>query len=1258
MDLTGKQLGPYQIDREIGRGGMSIIYHAIDTRNQQEVALKILLEHLVHDPITLRRFQQEGENARRLIHPNIVRVHEAGSSDGYYYISMEYASRGTVASLLKERTHPMSGQDAVPILRRVAAALDYAHHRGILHRDIKPSNVLIGSGGQILLSDFGVARHMATDQTVVTLAGYSVGTPAYMSPEQARGDYDLDQRSDIYSLGVVAYAMLTHALPFDADSQLVLLRKIIDEAPMPPEQVNAALPPGVIYALQRVLAKSPQQRYATAGDFVDAIERGLTWTPSRQEWTALTKPAPASPLTAGRGTTSATGAFTLSAPPMTQGGTRGRTGFLLLLFGILAVTVAAFLLLRPGGDVTFMRVLNQFFQPETPVAEAIPPTPNETISAAPTLTETATATPTPEASATSVPPTVAPTPMILVSITEPALGVQLNLPEGWVRTERNGILYFEAPDQLAWLFLDRQPRRTTSTTAQAFLVDYLASQDTLFRTTALLREEEHSVGGYTGYRQNYSATLIGGAQAAIRLLGLLTDDQAFVIGLSSEPTQAIAMDQLYESILRSLVILPDPTPTASPSTTPTTAPTATHTPQATATPAATATATLMLIPTATVASVPTATASAAIQAAAPSVTATKPPTSTPRPTLPPTATTNSNATATAQALLVATSVAQTLTALPTATRKPSATATPLPSATATARATDTPTAQPTSTPAPAHSATPTPDLLLTLTAIDRQLTALAPFLAPAEATPTITPLVTLPTATATPVSAPAAPTTSPQPVQAGLITGFEPFGSWQRGDEPYGTLTQSKVEVSEGAFAAAFQYDFPVAAGNRNYVVFQAAPALRIAGNPAALQLNVYGDGRGHYLNLWVADAANHTWQFTFGQIRHSGWATLTAPLALSQPWPVGAISGGETTQLTPPLAIKALVLDGVPDGVASSGVIYLDALRASEEATVTIPQTAVPAAPATVATATGSGTTNEASPPAEAPPSDTESNTAASAPVINTSALAGRIAYSVFNGQSMDVFVYNLANGNRWRLANRRQPDFSRGGTLIVNGDGGDVNDIVRITQNGEEGVTMHPEDSYPQWSKSSQSIVYASTHQGDGKPRIYWQQDASGRFDAPPLVYSGRELFGNYPVYLDNWRIAYQGCNFWAGGSACGIYTTDTNGGQPSRATDQTADIPSDSLVNQILFTANRNGNWDVYVVNGDGSALTQLTNHPGRDGLATASPDFQHIAFVSDREGTWAVYVMNLDGSNQQKLFDLNGSYGSGNYEWYQERLSWGP
>jgi Tol biopolymer transport system component len=350
-----------------------------------------------------------------------------------------------------------------------------------------------------------------------------------------------------------------------------------------------------------------------------------------------------------------------------------------------------------------------------------------------------------------------------------------------------------------------------------------------------------------------------------------------------------------------------------------------------------------------------------------------------------------------------------------------------------------------------------------------------------------------------------------------------------------------------------------------------------------------------------------------------------------------------ELTALAPYLAQAAATPVIQPTATPTPLVVALLPTATPTAAPATVPPTATPIAEEA----------STATPIADEP--------AAPAQPLAIDGLRGRIAYSVFNGRAMDIYVYNLADGSRWpHLPNRRQPDFNRGGSyLLANGEGGDVNDVVRITlTGGEQGTTMHPEDAFPQWSPSGQSLAYASTHQGDGKYRIYWQRDASDHTDAPPLAYSGRELFGQYPVYLDNWRIAYQGCNMWAGGSACGIYTADTNGGEPNRATDQTGDIPSDSFGNAILFSSNRDSNWDVYRVNWDGSGFIRLTDHPGRDGLATASPDLQHIAFLSDREGSWAVYVMNTDGSSQQKLFDLNGGYGGGEYDWYRERLSWGP
>lgn len=165
------------------------------------------------------------------------------------------------------------------------------------------------------------------------------------------------------------------------------------------------------------------------------------------------------------------------------------------------------------------------------------------------------------------------------------------------------------------------------------------------------------------------------------------------------------------------------------------------------------------------------------------------------------------------------------------------------------------------------------------------------------------------------------------PVGPGLITGFEPLGSWRRGDEAYGTLAQSAATVHSGGAAAELTYDFPAAAGSRNYVVFLPQPALRIPDGATSLHIYVHGDGSGNFLNTWVADSTGAVWQFTFGRINHNGWTPMTTTLTPNRTWPNGPIGAVAADQLTPPLYVKALVLDGAQDGVDSSGVIYLDDL-------------------------------------------------------------------------------------------------------------------------------------------------------------------------------------------------------------------------------------------------------------------------------------------------------------------------------------------
>lgn len=471
----------------------------------------------------------------------------------------------------------------------------------------------------------------------------------------------------------------------------------------------------------------------------------------------------------------------------------------------------------------------------------------------------------------------------------------------------------------------------------------------------------------------------------------------------------------------------------------------------------------------------------------------------------------------------------------------------------------------------------------------------------------------------------------------GYITSFEPFGNWRIGDQKWATFDPATDLFWEGSAAGRITYEFPASAGSNDFVVFLAEPPIPLPGSADSLMIEVFGDGSDNYLNTWIADSDGRIWQFSFGQISHEGWAPMATSLTPRQDWPNGPIQGDAVTSLTPPLSIFALVVDGNREGADNRGEIVLDAIRSGMDrgarTTIAAPSALAPSDP------------TPAMPTADAGPGGD---------------VSGRIAVPIFNGSVMDTYVFNAADGAVLKMIpNMRQPDIN-GSLLVTNGHGGGTDSIFRMGVDGanQRQVSIHPEDNWPQWSPSADSIVYGSTHQGDGRWRLYWQVDASDIFDAPPMSYSGREIFGQFPVYLDNWRIAYQGCNTWAGGSSCGIYTTDTSGGQPNQVTTSTDDIPTGNVGNQILFMSKRDGDWDIYVVNWDGGGLRQLTDDPAVDVLATAAPGYGQIGFVSNRAGPWAVHVMDASGGQVRRLFDLPGGFGNGEFDVLRERISWGP
>lgn len=271
MESIPKTIGPYEIQGEIGRGGTALVYRAMDTRNGQTLALKVMPPEFALQPTFLQRFLKEGENAVRLRHPNIVEIYEAGKADDYHYIAMEYVPGGTLSDYVRKRDTLLPLVESLDILAQVGDALDYAHAQGFVHRDIKMSNILMGEKGRIVLADFGVAKNFVGEDSVLTATGYRVGTPTYMSPEQITGNQGLDQRSDVYSFGVMAYTLFTGRPPFRSDNQAELLYKVVHETPPSPDIMNPELPPHIVQAVNRVLSKEPTKRFSSVFEFVTAL---------------------------------------------------------------------------------------------------------------------------------------------------------------------------------------------------------------------------------------------------------------------------------------------------------------------------------------------------------------------------------------------------------------------------------------------------------------------------------------------------------------------------------------------------------------------------------------------------------------------------------------------------------------------------------------------------------------------------------------------------------------------------------------------------------------------------------------------------------------------------------------------------------------------------------------------------------------------------------------------------------------------------
>lgn len=474
--LIGRQLSTFRVERVLGRGGMAQVYFGRDVKLQRPVAIKVIDARHRSKPAYAQRFIKEARAVARLRHENIIQIYYADDEDGLYYYVMEYIDGEDLAGVLAARAASgdlLPAAEVLRIGRALAAALDFAHSQGIIHRDVKPSNVLLAKNGRVVLTDFGLALDLQQGSS-----GEAFGTPHYMPPEQARRSTDAVPQSDLYSLGVILYEMLTGVIPFDDESPTAVALKHLTEAPPPPRSINPALSPATENVLLRALSKQPTERYPSGAALMDALQSALAKTSPAPE-RVLPLPPPPAAILAGK-------TRTVAQRPLTAPAKTARKKRWPLLLALLLGLTALFYfenVLAPGAIN-----LQAFFSSPTSAATAsenfpavaasprpsqtpAPASPTFSPSATPTASASATHTPTPTASFTasetasatqtaspSAPPsqTVTPTASSLPASASPTPGADsptatttpqfVNYKRLWLYYDAYGLYLYNASD--------------------------------------------------------------------------------------------------------------------------------------------------------------------------------------------------------------------------------------------------------------------------------------------------------------------------------------------------------------------------------------------------------------------------------------------------------------------------------------------------------------------------------------------------------------------------------------------------------------------------------------------------------------------------------------------------------------------------------------------------------------------------------------------------------------------------------------------
>ncbi|MCH2113713.1 MAG: serine/threonine protein kinase [Pirellulales bacterium] len=300
QSLTGQEIGDFRVLRPIGSGGMAEVYLAQQASLGRQVALKVLHRRLAGDASYVARFLNEARAAATLVHPNIVQIYEVGEVAGIHFIAQEYVPGKNLAEVI-ERQGALQPDFVLDVLRQVVSALCKANELGIIHRDIKPENILVSHSGEVKVADFGLARVTGSDNKTVTKIGVAMGTPLYMSPEQIEGR-KVDARSDIYSLGVTSYHLLTGLPPYVGETALAIAVQHVNSVPKPLEDVRHDLPRGLTRLVHHMLSKNPESRPASAQQLLSDLRHlageaeQTGWAKGLGTWSLAEGIAPVKPL--------------------------------------------------------------------------------------------------------------------------------------------------------------------------------------------------------------------------------------------------------------------------------------------------------------------------------------------------------------------------------------------------------------------------------------------------------------------------------------------------------------------------------------------------------------------------------------------------------------------------------------------------------------------------------------------------------------------------------------------------------------------------------------------------------------------------------------------------------------------------------------------------------------------------------------------------------------------------------------------------